>query len=72
MNQCETVLRTGRCTMHEGHRGRHTTVAFFCDACGNMRRGQPKAQNEDVAICWFCVTVDLPRIEEEYRERAGY
>lgn len=65
--QCETVLRTGRCEMDGGHRGRHTTVAFFCDECQKMRRGRPYTHGGqrmsdgtfEVAadFCWFCIEV---------------
>lgn len=41
--QCAEELRDGRCVMDAGHRGRHTTVGFYCDACGNVRRGHPVA-----------------------------
>lgn len=63
MSACETQLRDGQCEMDEGHRGRHTTVAHYCDVCGRMRRGQgyPIMQrqsdgyNEWVAtMCFLC------------------
>lgn len=46
----------GFCTMDAGHRGRHSTVTFFCDGCGLTRRGQPyRTDNEaGVQFCWMC------------------
>jgi hypothetical protein len=38
---CGHPMRDGPCNMRAGHRGRHTTVAFYCDVCGTMRRGTP-------------------------------
>ena len=40
-DQCRIEMRDGTCTMDPGHRGRHTTVSFYCDLCGKQRRGQP-------------------------------
>ena len=57
--KCTTQLRDGQCEMREGHRGRHSTVAFTCEACGKTRRGQPHAtQNagcdEVFFFCFMC------------------
>lgn len=38
---CDEPLRTGACTLRVGHRGRHATVSFCCEACGKTRRGTP-------------------------------
>lgn len=58
MIQCQQQLTTGQCTMDEGHRGRHTTVSFYCDSCGQTRRGRPvgQARNpwDDVVEAEFC------------------
>lgn len=82
---CDTPLRTGPCQMDAGHKGRHSTAVFTCDACGKRRRGQPFRYNEvrlgdgsvdDVfGFCFMCVTVDEPRRLQEQREqdaRDGY
>jgi hypothetical protein len=65
---CEHELRDGQCQMREGHRGRHSTVAFTCEACGKTRRGQPHAvQNvrgsagdidDSFTFCFMCCVVD--------------
>jgi hypothetical protein len=63
----ETCLREMRgdrkCIMDKNHRGRCASVAFFCDACGKMRRGTPTGHSYDsnddptTDYCWFCVNV---------------
>lgn len=45
----------GLCTLDYGHRGRHTTVSFYCDGCHKTRRGQPAQRHEDAVFCWMCV-----------------
>lgn len=65
--ECGHPMRDGPCKMDEGHRGRHTTVAFYCDGCGKMRRGQPVAADADVAICFFCMYVDTRKERHEAR-----
>ena len=53
-------LSTGLCTMDKGHNGRHTTVSFWCDVCGKMRRGSPAYVDVDAdeygkaQACWMC------------------
>lgn len=53
------------CNMHKGHRGRHCSVAWYCDACSKAQRGQPAAWGQDgeftVPICFMCAE----RIREE-------
>lgn len=56
--RCQHMLRDGQCAMDDKHRGRHTTVAFYCDGCGKMRRGRPVQEDQDVAICFMCVRED--------------
>jgi hypothetical protein len=60
---CGEEMRTGACVLDPGHPGRHTTVGFYCDLCGKMRRGQPHVitqlmadgYREPVAeCCWLC------------------
>lgn len=51
---CLHTLRTGPCRMPKGHRGRHTTVVFFCDSCCKTRRGSPYRSNEDADFCFMC------------------
>ncbi len=38
---CEREMLTGECELDLGHRGRCSTVVFYCDSCGKMRRGYP-------------------------------
>jgi hypothetical protein len=60
---CDKPMRDGPCVMDLDHRGRHTTVGFYCDCCGKTRRGTPESQlrdingTVDVVACWFCVNV---------------
>jgi hypothetical protein len=60
---CGSQMRDGPCLLDSDHRGRHTTVGFYCDSCGKMRRGQPAGQQTDtdgvvdVVFCWFCLNV---------------
>ena len=67
-DQCGEEMRSGVCTLDPDHRGRHTTVSFFCDQCGQMRRGSAPhtvvtqlmedGYRETVAeICFMCVEV---------------
>lgn len=62
--KCDTLLRDGQCVMDEGHRGRHTTVGFYCDVCGKTRRGTPAGYaydtngDLDIVACWFCMNVE--------------
>jgi len=65
--RCNTTMhRGGTCVLDNDHHGRHTTSAFYCDACGKMRRGQPSAVEEvrlgdgtlddRFYFCFLCVT----------------
>ncbi len=60
---CNQPMRDGPCVLDGNHRGRHSTVGFFCDACGKTRRGTWEAVATDtngvvdVVFCWFCVNV---------------
>jgi len=60
---CRKPMRDGSCVLDYEHRGRHSTVGFYCDACGKMRRGTPEGFAYDtdgvldVTFCWFCVYV---------------
>jgi hypothetical protein len=70
--QCDHPMRSGSCELDEGHRGRHSTVAFYCDACGHMRRGHPhlfafERQSDGVNeligdFCFMCCEV-YPRLK---------
>jgi hypothetical protein len=61
---CKREMQTGNCVLDLNHRGRCTTVGFYCDSCGRMRRGQPHVHatqlmsdgyREPVAdICFMC------------------
>jgi hypothetical protein len=56
-------MRDGLCRMDPDHKGRHTTVAYYCDGCGQMRRSHPVAHYYDIngdidaSLCFMCVTV---------------
>lgn len=73
---CLQKMRTGMCLMDIGHRGRHTTVTFYCDGCGKTCRGQvyryayDSNGDPDVAFCWFCCEGPGARKEQDrmYRE----
>jgi hypothetical protein len=58
---CMRQMRTGNCMMDKDHRGRCSTVVFYCDACGKRRRGQPDQILRDSdgvpdgQFCWFCM-----------------
>ena len=45
---------SGLCSMRKNHRGRCSTITFFCDVCGNFRRGSPFRSDEDIAACFMC------------------
>jgi hypothetical protein len=61
---CGKPMRDGACVLDLDHRGRHTTVGFYCDNCGKMRRGQPAGSARDIDgepladFCWFCMNVE--------------
>lgn len=58
-------MRTGTCVLDTDHRGRHTTVAFYCESCGKTRRGKPHSMSvvrlgdgsidDQFAFCFLCV-----------------
>ena len=58
---CQRFLRSGNCGLDLNHKGRCSTVVFYCDACGKMRRGHPAGQAldldgvPDVEFCFLCV-----------------
>lgn len=63
---CCRPMTTGRCVLKLGHRGRHSTIGFYCDGHGRMVRGTP-AQTlyngdgvPDVTLCFLCVRGILP------------
>jgi hypothetical protein len=64
---CLADMRNGKCLLDPDHRGRHTTVAFYCDSCGKMRRGRPEAHtydaNDDPTTdhCYLCVVKQRSR-----------
>lgn len=62
---CGKEMRTGNCTMDADHRGRHTTVSFYCDGCGKVRRGTPVGQyrnpwdgTTEAIFCFMCMRVE--------------
>lgn len=50
------ITHHGFCLMDEGHKGRHSTVVFYCDGCGRTFRGEPTSSDNDagVAFCFLC------------------
>lgn len=60
---CLAVLRFDFCRLDKGHRGRCSSVTFYCDGCNKHRRGAPASSPTDrdgsvlVNFCWFCVSV---------------
>lgn len=58
--KCGSPMQDGPCQLDPDHPGRHTTVAYYCDVCGRMRRSNPvgwkvDANGEvDVAWCFMC------------------
>ncbi len=68
MTPCDAPVRGGgTCQLAAGHRGYHSTVTFTCDACGEVRRGQPHQWGRDgeyehgLAYCFLCVLADQER-----------
>lgn len=68
MSLCPHPIRNTTCQLDEGHRGRHSTVTFYCDSCGQRRRGQPEASAynpwdglPEADFCWLCVNVLQPQ-----------
>jgi hypothetical protein len=63
----DTCLREMRgntfCLMDKDHRGRCSSVVFYCEACNKTRRGRYYQAafdgngEVDVVFCWFCVHV---------------
>jgi hypothetical protein len=62
--------------MEADHRGRHSTVVFYCESCGKTRRGRPHAVSvvrlsdgsidDEFGFCFMCVlTAEDRRIEAE-------
>lgn len=45
MSTCDYELRSGKCQMEQTHKGRHSTVTFYCESCGKIRRGTPHSQS---------------------------
>lgn len=65
---CLRVMQTKElCLMDKDHRGRCSSVVFFCDGCQKTRRGIPAGYayddngDVDVVFCWFCQNVEVPR-----------
>lgn len=65
---CLREMRTGLCLMDKGHRGRCSTVVFWCDGCGKSRRGMPHAEvrnnfdgTVEVELCFMCTREERDR-----------
>lgn len=54
---CLEKMRDGLCLLDKGHRGRHSTVVFYCDGCSKARRSYPASQDNvsGVAFCFLCM-----------------
>jgi hypothetical protein len=58
-HQCQSF---GPCELEAGHKGRHSTEVFVCEACGKARRGKPAAEAVDghpdegayMKFCFMC------------------
>lgn len=56
------------CMLDDGHKGRCSSVAFYCDGCGKRRRSRPASTMVNPAdgvvegeFCFMCVSVlDTP------------
>jgi hypothetical protein len=76
LTTCLHPLRDGPCEGDKDHRGRHSTVWFYCDACGKSRRGEPfrrdyDADGEpDTAFCFMCIR-DLVSISPNAANEEG-
>jgi len=63
---CLHPMRDGMCEGDKDHRGRHSTVWFWCDDCGKSRRGEPYRKYYDVngdldlTFCFMCYRVTGP------------
>lgn len=76
-DRCEQPMRDGTCQMDAGHRGRHTTVAYYCDYCGKTRRSvetfferQSDGYDEPVAdVCFMCKH-DIDGSQRRHEEQA--
>lgn len=59
----QTETHDGFCLLDKGHKGRHSTVVFYCDGCGKARRGAPTQYGYDgngeidVSFCFMCTHV---------------
>jgi hypothetical protein len=62
--KCDHPMRGGLCNMDAGHKGRHSTVAWRCDGCGETRRSYPSAWHPEAGrFCFMCVElVDYDRL----------
>ena len=47
-------IHHGFCLMTLGHRGRHSTIVYFCDICDQARRGTPSYRDNNVKACFMC------------------
>lgn len=73
---CLREMRTGKCLMDKGHRGRCSTVVFNCDCCGKTRRGRPHGESANpadgvVEIVW-CFMCDRERLDSALVKEFGY
>ena len=72
---CGKPMQDGNCQMDTDHKGRHSTVTFYCDICGKTRRGYPHVAvmdrqsdgySEHVAdVCFMCAVVEVRKHEDD-------
>lgn len=63
--KCGFQMPRGGVCMLSPHKGRHSTVAYWCDGCGRYRRSLPVAEDRNQwdgitegSFCFLCVRVD--------------
>ena len=69
---CLHEMRSGKCLMDKDHRGRHSTIVFYCEGCGKVMRGTPHliqqvklgdgSIDDEFGFCFMCFKKD----EREY------
>lgn len=65
LDACNAQMRGDtNCKFPPGHRGRHSSVAWQCDACGRWSRSQGKYYEQIGKVCFFCGT--LPGIKRDW------
>lgn len=69
---CLFPLRDGPCLLDVDHKGRHSFVTFYCDACGKRRRGNPHQTAfdpdgvPDAHFCFMCTSTSVKKNRRRY------